>query len=322
MQLKYLCFGLILLGSRTLGAFAQSPFTGELDMDLRGYATPQGGFSSQLYAVTLQGNADLGNGASAYVDGSRSYSRALIQSANVAKDTGAAGIVSAGIIRVPFGIYDTRETYESGLIDYPIARGDYETDSVDWGVPGVAWTGGTPVVQVQAAAFDGIASGDYGNQDYVGGGAERLQLYNGSLILGVSRWDGILSPDTTYTDRQVVQMTGVDWRYTLPQLLIRGEYMAGILGEDSMHGAYTDIYYHVPKYAPLTIVGRIEIVSPEAGVPPNRQITTGFRYIIAPGWNFAANWIKNNGPPYWYTWSRAATGGGRYEFQIYHVIEF
>ena len=57
----------------------------------------------------------------------------------------------AGIVQIPFGISDTRETYASGIIDYPMARGDYGYNSVDWGAPGVSWLGGSPNLQIEAA---------------------------------------------------------------------------------------------------------------------------------------------------------------------------
>ncbi len=66
-----------------------------------------------------------------------------VQQASVEKEWGGtAGRAQAGLVRLPFGIHDTRETYASGLIDYPLARGDYFYHSLDWGAPGVAWSGG------------------------------------------------------------------------------------------------------------------------------------------------------------------------------------
>ena len=78
--------------------------------------------------------------------------------------TGAedGGRVQAGLVRLPFGIYDPRETYASGLIDYPMPRGDYYYHSVDWGAPGVAWSGGPAHLQIEAAGFERARHGHLG----------------------------------------------------------------------------------------------------------------------------------------------------------------
>jgi hypothetical protein len=296
--------------------------SGELDFDLRSRTVSTGQSSAEVYSVGARAAAQISTHYRASVFAQRINDVNLIQEAVLETDA-AGGRLQAGMIRLPFGIYDTRETYASGLINYPLLRSGYEQNSFDWGVPGVKWIGGSPGLQVEAAGFDGVGSGVLNSRNYAGGGAVRVQTYLRNLVLGASRWDGYLSDDDTYGDRAVVQMSGVDWRYTFPQVIVRGEYAVGRLARDWMHGWYTDIYYRLPGLGKWTVVGRVEEVKPASDEAGERQITTGVRYIVAPDWDLSVNWVNNNGASVIGDgWLRRSKHAGDWYFQVYHTIGF
>jgi hypothetical protein len=300
--------------------FADSPgaVSGELAFDARAYAPLSGPTRSDLTFASARVEAPLAPDLRAEVYGVRYDDVNRVQEAVLEKDTGS-GRLRVGLVRLPFGIHDTRETYDSGLIDYPIARNDYESHGVDWGVPGALWIGGSPRLQVEAAAFSGLASGIENNRNPVGGGAARLQTYSGDLILGLSRWDGYLSDTSSLADREVVQMNGVDWRYTRPHLLIRGEYLTGVIGDDRPHGWYSDLYYRLPGVEKCTLVGRIEESHPAADTASRRQVTVGARYVLAPDWTAAVNWKRKSGGE---TDEYDGAATNTVVLQVYHKVEF
>jgi len=303
--------------------WAQGPsVSGEVDLDFRNRTASNGHSYPEIYSAGVRAGVTLNASLRGTVDAERRYNRNLIQEAALETDA-AGGRLRGGLIRVPFGIYDTRETYASGLINYPIVRSGYDYNAVDWGAPGVVWIGGTPKLQLEAAAFDGVSSGDWNTRNYTGGAAARLQTYSGDLIIGVSRWDGYLSMDDHFSGREVVQMTGIDWRYTRPQLIVRGEYMKGIEGGDRMHGWYTDLYYRIPNYGKWTAVGRVEEFKPAVDENDGRQVTAGIRYVAGAGWNVSINWLCNNGRQFYHdSWMHHTRHGGDWYLQIYRTIGY
>jgi hypothetical protein len=308
-----------LLGSSSL-CHAQSPerVSLELDFDVRTRIAAVGASRTALYNGAFRFRAGLAPGLHAEVYGAHQDGGFLAQQATLEKDWGAQRL-QLGLVRIPFGIYDHRETYASGLIDYPLLRGDYGYYSLDWGVPGAQWAGGNARFQVEAAGFGGKASGVWSNQSNVGGGALRVQTYARDLILGASRWDGYMDIRSS----KPVHINGLDLRYTRPHLLLRGEYLFGDLGGNQMHGWYLDVYYHLPKYEKLTLVARIEQFRPEADEPLSKQITLGVRYVADSNWTFAVNWRRNNAASsYAYSWTPYAGRGGDIFLQVYRKLRF
>jgi hypothetical protein len=301
---------------------AQTPgVSTELDLDLRVRIAAVGASGSKLHTSALRLGAELGQGWSAQVYGTHRYGAFALQKALVEKELGDnAGRVGAGIVRLPFGIYDPRETYASGLIDYPMPRGDYYWHSVDWGAPGVTWSGGLPRLQIEAAGLEGRGTGIWDNQTHVRGAAVRAQTYIGNAILGVSRWDGALQDVPTLSDRLPVHMTGLDLRYTKTQLLVRGEYLFGTLAGDHERGWYLDMYYRLPQHQHWSLVARLERLKPGDDYPESRQITLGVRYVATREWTLAANWRHNNGLQYSPNWNPGATKGGDVYLQAYHHV--
>src|SRR5579862_659099 len=146
----------------------------EIDSDLQSRLPSVGRPYLALNLFTFRTAAELGSGWRAEAYGVKQYGDYLLEHATVETD-GKLNRFQAGTVRVPFGIYDTRETSASGIIDYPLVRNDYELHSVDWGAPGAVYTGVFGAGQVEAAAFDGRAAGVWGTSNNIGGATVRAQ---------------------------------------------------------------------------------------------------------------------------------------------------
>jgi hypothetical protein len=304
-----------------------SPIETEVTLDLQTRVPDQGKPSPLLHSSSFSLRTQSGLLPGAFrvnVLGLNQYGAFRWQQATVetelpaSKEGALPQRVQAGIIRVPFGIYDYRETYASGLIDYPMPRLDYAFNAVDWGAPGVQWTGGTAAAQVEAAAFNGRGMGVWGNVNGVDGGVVRLQTYAPpGLVLGFSGWIGHLEEFPGHGTRSDVRLCGIDWRYTKPHLLLRGEALLGSFANSNTHGAYLDAYYRLPSNERLTLVARAEALKPDTVQPEARQITLGCRWNPGPDWTFAANWRRNNLlHAYHFTWTPPTRGHGDLLFQV------
>ncbi len=301
---------------------AQAPSAvSELDLDLRARVAAVGASGSKLYTAALRTERTLAPGLRVQLYGTHRYGLYGVQQAAIEREWGgAAGQGQAGIVRLPFGIYNPRETYASGLIDYPLARGDFAYHSVDWAVPGVFWTGGPANLQVEAAGFSGRGTEIWNNTGEVRGGAGRVQTYTGDAIFGLSRWDGAVQNSPASPRTQPVHMTGLDLRYTKTQLVMRGEYLFGTLSGSRMIGWYLDAYYRLPQQEHWSLVGRVEALKPGSSYAQGRQITLGVRDVVAPNWTLALNWRRNNGPGYGQYWTPSASRGGDVLLQAYHRV--
>ena len=314
---------LALLNAAQAGYAQTTGVVSELDLDLRARVAASGASGTKLYTTALRLRMEIAPGVRLQLYGTHRYGAFGVQQALVEKEWGGnAARAQAGVVRLPFGIYDPRETYASGLIDYPLARGDYAYHSVDWAVPGAAWSGGPANLQIEAAGFSGRSSGIWDNQAQIHGAAVRAQTYAGDAILGVSRWDGDMQDSPSSGQMMPVHLTGLDLRYTKTQFLMRGEYLFGTLGGDRITGWYLDAYYRLPKFQHWSLVGRLERLKPGSDDPEGRQWTVGVRYVAAKDWTLAANWRRNNGPAYGQFWTPSASKGGDIYFQAYHRLEW
>ncbi len=298
---------------------------GFYNLGLRSYITLPQDFAIDLYA----------NRRSPHMFNLQSSGDVLFQQASLQKTWGL-NRVQGGLIRLPFGIYDYRETYASGIIDYPLARVDYALNGVDWGAPGGKFTTSIPKLsnlQIEVAGLSGDASGPWGNRNTLNGVVERIQIYQKDLIVGLSRWDGNLDvPLTGYgggysgsfspvVARSPVRINGIDWRYTRPHLVVRGEYIFGTLAGNQTHGTYADVYYHLPKYDQITFVGRAEGFRAATGRAYRKQLTLGVRYTASPSWIFSMNWRINTDPgPNAYTWAPFTGNSGELWLQTMYKI--
>lgn len=305
-------------------AQANKPLTMEIDVDLRTRMAAVGRWDTRFYSDTFGLRSNLKSGWGFNLTGKQEWGSFLAQQATVEKQWSSQRL-QLGLVRLPFGIYDTRETYGSGLIDYPLMRGDFAFVGVNWAVPGAMWSGGSPSLQWELAQFNGRSSGIWGNANLVGGTALRLQTYVKGVILGASHWSGFSNSPSWAPDggHQDMHMNGLDLRLTRPHLLIRGEYLFGSVADDTMHGGYLDIYYHLPKFAKWTLVGRGEALSPGDNYGTFRQVTLGVRYAVAPQWTLSVNWRRNNrASAYKTSWTPYAGRQGDFLVQLYRKFTF
>lgn len=309
-------------------AQTSAPAISEIDLDFRTRYDSYNATGSRLSALTVRNETPLAPAVRFRVYAAHRYGLNAAQEVVVEKEWGGtAGRADVGLVRVPFGIYDPRETYASGLIDYPMTRGDYAYHSVDWGAPGVFWAGGPTNVQIEAAGFSGKGTGIWDNQSEVSGGAVRAQTSLssdrlGSAIFGLSRWDGSLHDKITSLVSQPVHMTGVDLRYTRNELLMRGEYLFGTMAGERERGWYVDTYYRLPHQQRWTLVGRLEAMKPESDAAESRQLTLGVRAVLSPDWTLAANWRHNNGHSYAPNWNLSAPGRGDFFLQAFRRLRW
>jgi hypothetical protein len=235
MRLLQLLLSILLIGLlRAANAQSGQAPRVELDFDVRARTSADIAPRVALFTGSIQLQSSLAPGWHLDLYGAHTTSALLAIPTNGAflaqqaaiEYSWAAQRLQAGIIRLPFGIYDNRETYASGIIDYPLARVDWAWASVNWGVQGFKYTASSPKLQLEAAGFGGQGAGQWNNHTNVGGGAIRLQTSARDLIAGLSRWDGYINAD----DREEVHLSGLDLRYTRPHLLLRGEYLLGLMG--------------------------------------------------------------------------------------------
>jgi hypothetical protein len=318
---------LCLFGSLSLcRAQSEDPIRVRFDSDIRLLSSLGQNNTQNVYSSSLRLESALAGGWNAEVSAKLKdrpfLSRDIIPQQVSLEKEWKTNRLQAGLVRLPFGIYNYQETYASGLIDYPLPRVDYGLNSVDWGVPGAKWSGGSAKVQYEVAGFAGRSSGVWATANETGGAAVRIQSYAPNIIVGVSNWTGYLRlPDETSgaSRRRPVAISGIDVRYTRPHLLVRGEMLYGTLGGNRMSGGYLDLYYHLPKYEKFTFVARVESLRPDPSMPIGKQITLGIRYTAAADWTFAINWRRNNfDRAYQDSWTPYSGRSGMLLFQIYH----
>src|SRR5690349_4140545 len=127
----------LLLGLAAISALSQEsykePTSIHLDWDLRSQPVARGRERIGLYSGSLRFKTGLAPGWNLELYGDRkdrsllalnSSSDFVVQQATFEKEWKSQRL-QLGLIRLPFGIYDNRETYASGLIDYPMPRVDY-----------------------------------------------------------------------------------------------------------------------------------------------------------------------------------------------------
>ncbi len=194
-----------------------------------------------------------------------------------------------GRFQIPFGIYNRSELYYSGLINPPFVKYyPQEGPLLGRSEHGAAFVRAVGLWQIEAALF----AQDGGLSTLVPSGGEgsiRLQRFMGPLIVGVSglRGHGYAPPEGR---REAAWFTGIDVRYSRPQLVLRGEWITGSVPGASPHGLYVDLLYHPVRLHDFTFVGRTERVrgAPNNDVTYYRQ-TIGFKWDLGRGTTLAIN---------------------------------
>jgi hypothetical protein len=194
----------------------------------------------------------------------------------------------AGRFLVPFGIYNRSELYYVGLVNPPILKeylgGEYQVGRSEQGLSFVRSDGRW---QLEAALFsdDGawravIPSG--------GEGCLRLQYYTGAVVLGVSalreRGDESGTPE-----EGAARFFGLDFRFSRPSLILRGEVVSGSAPGGSPGGFYVDLLHRPPQIRNVTFVARVESARGLSGQPRYRRGTVGAKWDLGGGTAMALN---------------------------------
>jgi hypothetical protein len=187
-----------------------------------------------------------------------------------------------GRFQTPFGIYNRSELYYVGLVYDPLIRyypypGPHLEDSVN----GLEYLRSVGLWQVEAALFGRDSDVDAvvprGDE-----GSVRIQWYSGRLILGLNAVRTRAEEETGYGGE--AHFFGVDFRYSRPGLILRGEVVAGHVPGSSPEGFYLDALYHPVWLSRVTLVGRTEAVR---GQPMNgglhQRETVGLKWEVTPG---------------------------------------
>ena len=166
--------------------------------------------------------------------------------------------IRLGQYRTPFGISSRSDVGYSGFLRAPLIRYDgYWALSNNFLERGVDVVAGTPRLSVEASLGTpgdiGIAQRRSGVDSVV-----RVQAYSGPFIVGVSHINSQpYRPDAIAPGR--LDFTGIDARWTLDGVQIRGEWMFGHPWSGTKtNGWYADAIVHRSFMGPVTAVFRTE----------------------------------------------------------------
>lgn len=202
------------------------------------------------------------------------------------------GNADFGKFLLPFGIYRRQDLVYVGFVDIPLLKSEsIRGFQLAREGTGVRLSGGTPALSYEAAVMNGNSGGlnriTHGPADVV----VRLQGFRNPVIVGLNGYNGHSASETAAASRLTVRVGGVDWRLSVPFLILRGEFVRGRVEGREFRGYYVDAFHHVPSIPNLTALLRVESFNPLANAPSDRtrQITLGAKYFFRPYWTLALN---------------------------------
>lgn len=203
--------------------------------------------------------------------------------------------VRGGRYRTPFGIHHRGDHAYSGFLRAPLIRYDG-----NWALSNNHLEGGIDVfasrsaLQVEASLGIpqdvGVAVRRRGLDRVV-----RMQAYRGGFVGGVSHIRSNPSERRAFADGEAV-FTGLDLRWMRGGTQLRGEWIVGQPFEGpSTTGWYVDVMVHRRALGPVTLVGRAEELSYDAGVHSRymQRMTVGARTQLSPAIVAHVNAIHN-----------------------------
>ena len=212
---------------------------------------------------------------------------------------GAIASVRAGRFRTPFGISSASEHAYLGFTRAPLIRYDgyfaLSNNNLEHGVDVVA---GAPNLNVEVALG---APADVGLQPRRSGldSTVRVQGYYGPLVIGVSHLRTLPSDAVPFVTGHA-NFTGIDARFTLGGVQLRGEWLTGQpFDTTTTTGWYADLILHRTFMGPVTAVARIERLDYETSFEEferyMRRQTVGARVRIAQPLSISVNVIHQTG---------------------------
>lgn len=196
--------------------------------------------------------------------------------------------IRLGRFLVPFGIYNRSELYYVGLVNPPILKGYLGSGyRVGRSEKGLGYFRSEGRWQLEAALF-----ADRGGWRAVvpsrGEGSVRLQYYSGPIILGLSALREYGRAPLPGADGKA-RFVGLDFRFSRPSLILRGELVSGSAPGGSPRGFYMDVLYHPAALRDFTLVGRVETARGLRGQGRYRRETIGVKWDLGHGAALALN---------------------------------
>ena len=204
--------------------------------------------------------------------------------------------VLLGRFQAPFGIYNRSELYYVGLVYDPLINYyPFQGPHLGGSATGLEYVRAMGAWQVEAALF-GHGSDLRALIPTGGEGSIRIQRYTGRLILGLSGFRGRAGEaDPGYHGE--ARFLGLDFRFSRPPLILRGEVVAGTVARSGAPGAggspegfFLDALYHPGWLGRVTFVARTEAVrgQPVTGSLFQRE-TLGLKWEVTRGIVAAVN---------------------------------
>jgi hypothetical protein len=197
--------------------------------------------------------------------------------------------VRLGRFQIPFGIYNRSELYYSGLVLDPLVQYyPFRGPQLGRSKQGLSFLWAEGSWQFEGALF---GNGD-GLSAFVpsrGEGSIRVQHYSGPLIIGLNALREH-ARDPGGGELRTAHFLGLDFRYSRPALILRGELVSGRLPGGSPRGYFVDLLYHPAVLDRATFVARTEFVRGQPGNGRSyRRHTVGLKWGLAPGTTVALN---------------------------------
>jgi len=197
------------------------------------------------------------------------------------------GLVRVGRIRIPFGFSDWSDYFYNGFNHIPAVRlnGLVDGQRLTGADTGVEFTTGGPDLQVQASLVDTKPSRFQVGPTQIRSGSLRLQRDFGDFILGLDYLQSLSQADRIY---------GLDFRWSSPHWMVRGELTKGDGGDTNSSGYYVDAEYRLPKLPRTQAVARSEALwQPTATY---NLYTVGARQMFPPYVCLNVNYGWGDGP--------------------------
>jgi len=185
-----------------------------------------------------------------------------------------------GRFRSAYGHSDWSECYYTGFVQTPLLRTmhlgpNLRLNRLDTGIDVAGGTGATQYqfgwIDVQPGVYELLPL----RPNHLVG---RMQFYQGDTIVGLNV---LLEPSVWRT--KGTHLWGLDWRWSVPHLQMRGEYVWGSTLAGRAQGYYLGLFYHPAELKRTTFLGRTEAMrSPVASVGAGELFTMGIKQILSP----------------------------------------
>ncbi|HZT42625.1 MAG TPA: hypothetical protein VFA07_10715 [Chthonomonadaceae bacterium] len=273
-------FAIALLGSaQAAGAQAETPrVSGVLENYVMVYPQPQQ-MQTQAYLTYLHLQGHIRPGLR-FVAGTLFYRGHNVLDENYLELGKDKFHWQVGRFRSAFGHSDWSDLYYSGFVRFPLIRmttlgKNFRLTRFD---TGLSVRGEEKAVEYQIGWIDPFPR-TYAllpnHPDHLIG---RVQTYRGNLIVGLN---ALLKPDQL--DAAGTRLFDLDFRWSVPQVQARGEFLTGQAQGRHAEGYYIDLFYHPVKLYRTTFLARLEGMSATGGDTGWSQLyTAGVKQIVSP----------------------------------------